>query len=155
MLLKINNKTVTVHQQDAQIVCNSTTGFNSMCIIIYLLGASISYFHDHAQCVIPTLLAGHWFYKYHAFRAKTIFFLFSRSFHHCAVFISHCFVRVTRFREIFKTCGPPEQLQLHTAHDCENSLLGKWPVRCKHNLPYQQESRYHQNSAERDASLKH
>ena len=41
---------------------------------------AISYFHDHAQCVIPTLLAGHRFYKYHAFRAKTFFFFFQGLF---------------------------------------------------------------------------
>ena len=45
----------------------------------------ISYFHDHAQCVIPTLLAGHSSYKYHAFQDKSnFFFLFSRSFRYRA-----------------------------------------------------------------------
>ena len=47
-----------------------------------LESTGISYFHDHAQCVIHTLLVSHRSCKYHAFRDKSFFFLFSRSFRH-------------------------------------------------------------------------
>ena len=40
----------------------------------------LSYFHDHAQFVIPSLLAGHRSYKYHAFQDKNIFFFFQDLF---------------------------------------------------------------------------
>ena len=83
----------------------------------------ISYFHDHAQCIIPTLLAGQRFYKYHALRAKTTLCFFKVFSSLCRVFISHTFVRVTIFHENFKTCGPPEQWKLQIAHDRESSLL--------------------------------
>ena len=33
--------------------------------ILLFLSTEISYFHNHAQCVFPTILTGHWSYISH------------------------------------------------------------------------------------------
>ena len=67
---------------------------------------------------------GHRSYRYHAFQDKSIFFFFEDLFIIVRIVYFPLFCQGHKICEVFKTCNPPKEWNIHIAHDLESSLYG-------------------------------